>query len=361
MRLKRKSLNRLNYHSKNKRKIQKNILSWYDTFGRHDLPWKNRPIYEIWISEIMLQQTQVKTVIPFFTKFISKYPNLKKLIRADLDEILASWAGLGYYRRAKNIYSACRVIEKKHNSEFPMNYFDIMQLPGIGRTTASAISTFSNNGHYSILDANVRRLLTRLYNISPLRNAESEKTLWHYSEDLLIKSRSSDFIQAYMDLGSTICKSNKPKCGECPLSKLCVTNINNLEKDHHALMKKPKKSIKQEKLWSLVVMDNHDNFYLEKISIGNLWSGLYSSPIFPSKAKLIEWAKSKNLTQFFTKEFCSFQHRLSHINFTIDAFLCNVDEDKKISLIEDNWYNLSNITIGVPKYQNKIIDKFRQG
>jgi len=352
-------LNRLNYHSKNKKKIQKNILSWYDNFGRHNLPWKNRPIYEIWISEIMLQQTQVKTVIPFFKKFINKFPSLKKLIHADLDEILEVWAGLGYYRRAKNIYSACRVIESNHNSKFPSNFDEIIQLPGIGRTTASAIVTFSNNGHYSILDANVRRLLTRLYDISTTVNSENERILWYFSEDLLPQSRSSDFIQAYMDLGSTICKSNKPHCSECPLSNLCITNTNNFEVDDYTPIKKSNKSVKQEKLWSLVIIDSHNNFYLEKISIGNLWSGLYSSPIFTSKARLIEWAKSKNLAHFFTKNFCSFQHRLSHINFTINAFLCNVDEDKKISLIEDNWYNLSNITIGVPKYQNKLIDKFR--
>ena len=358
MSLKRRSLNRLSYHSNNKQKIQKEILSWYDSFGRHDLPWQNRPIYEIWISEIMLQQTQVKTVKLFFRKFIKKFPNLEKLIHADLDEILEMWSGLGYYRRAKNIYAACRVIEENYNSRFPTNFADIVKLPGIGRTTASAIATFSNNGHYSILDANVKRLLTRVYNINTIKKAESDKILWELSEDLLPQSRSSDFIQAYMDLGSIICKSNKPNCDGCPLSNLCITNTANLRINNHKPQSKVKKLIKEEKLWSLVIIDSHNNFYLEKISLGNLWSGLYSSPIFTSKAKLIEWAKSKNLVQFFTEKLYSFQHRLSHINFTIDAFLCNVDEDKKISLIEDNWYNLSNITKGMPKYQNKIIDKF---
>ena len=356
----RKFLNRSTYHSKNKQRIQKNILSWYDSFGRHDLPWKNRPIYEIWISEIMLQQTQVKTVIPFFNQFIKKYPNLKKLISADLDDILAAWSGLGYYRRAKNIYAACRIMEEKYDSTFPNSFEEIINLPGIGRTTASAITTFSNNGKHSILDANVKRLLTRLYNITNVKNAQSEKTLWTLSEDLLPKARSSDFIQAYMDLGSVVCTSNKPNCDKCPLSNLCITNTQNLDKSNSSSAKRSKKLAKEEKLWSLVIVDDDNNFYLEKISLGNLWSGLHSSPIFTSKDKLLEWAKSKNLSQSFTKKFYSFQHRLSHINFTIDAFLYSVDKDKKISLIEDNWYNLSNITIGVPKYQNKIIDKFRQ-
>ena len=356
----RKFLNRLNFHSKNKQKIQQKILSWYDTFGRHDLPWKNRSIYEIWISEIMLQQTQVKTVIPFFKKFIKKYPNLKKLIRADLDDILLIWSGLGYYRRAKNIYAACRIIEDNYDSTFPNNFEEIVKLPGIGRTTASAITTFSNNGRYSILDANVKRLLTRLYNIVDVNNVKSERTLWFFSEDLLPKSRPSDFIQAYMDLGSIVCTSKKPHCEKCPLSNLCISNTDNLVIKNTISATRSKKLLKEEKLWSLVIVDDKNNFYLEKISLGNLWSGLHSSPIFSSKDKLLEWAKSKNLSQIFRKKFCSFQHRLSHINFTIDTFLYSVDKDKKISLIEDNWYNLSNITIGVPKYQNKIIDKFRQ-
>ena len=160
MNSKKKYLNRLNYHSENKQEIQKNILSWYDSFGRKNLPWKRRPIYEIWISEIMLQQTQVKTVIPFFRKFMNKFPNLKNLINANLDDILSSWSGLGYYRRAKNIYLACRIIEDKHNSKFPNSFNEIIKLPGIGRTTAAAITTFSNNGQHTILDANVKRLLS---------------------------------------------------------------------------------------------------------------------------------------------------------------------------------------------------------
>ena len=360
MNSKKKSSNRLDYHSENKQEIQKNILSWYDSFGRKNLPWKNRPIYEIWISEIMLQQTQVKTVIPFFRKFMNKFPNLEKLISADLDDILSSWSGLGYYRRAKNIYSACRIIKDKHNSKFPSSFNEIIKLPGIGRTTAAAITTFSNNGQYTILDANVKRLLSRLYNVTNMKNSERENVLWSVSENLLSKSRPSDFIQAYMDLGSSICTSKRPHCDKCPLSNLCYTNIRYPGVKNNISSKKSQKLLKEEKLWSLVIIDSQNNLYLEKISIGNLWSGLYSSPIFTSKSKLIEWAKSKNLSTLFTKKFYSFQHRLSHINFTIDAFLCSVDKDKKISLIEDNWYNLSNITIGVPKYQNKIIDKFRQ-
>jgi len=279
---------------------------------------------------------------------------------ADLGDILSTWSGLGYYRRAKNIYLACRIIEDKHNSKFPNSFNEIIKLPGIGRTTAAAITTFSNNGQYTILDANVKRLLSRLYNVTDMKNTERENLLWSISENLLSKSRPGDFIQAYMDLGSIICTSRKPHCDKCPLSNLCYTNIRYPGVKNNISSKKPQKLVKEEKLWSLVIIDCQNNLYLEKISIGNLWPGLYSSPIFTSKSKLLEWAKSKNLSTLFTKKFFSFQHRLSHINFTIDAFLCCVDKDKKISLIEDNWYNLSNITIGVPKYQNKIIDKFRQ-
>ena len=161
------------------------IVNWYKKNGRHDLPWrKNISPYSIWISEIMLQQTQVKTVIPYFNKFIEKYPNLEALIQASEDEILAQWSGLGFYRRAKNIYKACRVINENFNNKLPTNINDLESLPGIGRSTAGAIMSIAFNEGHPILDANVKRVLGRYKKISFKTENEKQKKLWLISEKL---------------------------------------------------------------------------------------------------------------------------------------------------------------------------------
>ena len=332
--------------------IREKILQWYDKHGRHSLPWKNQSIYLTWISEIMLQQTQVKTVIPYFKSFKKKFPHLKHLIKADLDSILNSWSGLGYYRRAKNIYEACRIIDREYKGVFPKSYEEILQLPGIGKTTAGAISTFSGLGSYSILDANVKRFLTRVYNIDITKD-DAESKLWKKSKELLCKNRPGDFIQAYMDLGSLICKVSDPKCSICPVNEYCSS------KDYidKKLMRKSSK-VKKSKLnlWTLVISDREGKYYLEKISINKLWDGLYSSPIFLAQKDLDNWAKERNLTDQLDRGVKKFNYKLSHYDICFSVKSCNVNTDKNISLLDDNWYNLSDINKGVPRFQFKAVE-----
>lgn len=348
---------KLNYHFSQEESLRKNILNWYDDNGRKKLPWKNKNIYNIWISEIMLQQTQVHTVIPYYKKFIKKFPTLRKLLNSKLDDIMMLWSGLGFYRRAVNIYKTCLIIKSKHSGKFPTTYEEIINLPGIGRTTASAIVTFSDNGKRTILDGNVKRFIGRLYSI------ESKKTdkrildkLWFLSEKLLSKTRSADFIQAYMDLGSLICKKTKPKCEDCPVSDYCLTRINNF--DTNMYIKNKNKKIKHKKLWALMLVDSTNRLYLEKISYMNLWEGLYSSPIFTNKVKLDKWLLENSLEDLVNKDIWQFNHKLSHIEFLFNVKVCKINCNKKISLMKDNWYNLSDINIGIPKYQNKIIRQY---
>ena len=200
------------------------IINWYKNNGRHDLPWrKNISPYSIWISEIMLQQTQVKTVIPYFNKFIEKYPNLEALLHASEDEILAQWSGLGFYRRAKNIYKACRVISENFNSKLPTNINDLESLPGIGRSTAGAIMSIAFNEGYPILDANVKRVLGRYKKISFKTVNEKQKKLWLISEKLTPNKESFEYTQGIMDLGATHCSKSKPNCDKCPVSNDCYS------------------------------------------------------------------------------------------------------------------------------------------
>ena len=336
--------------------LQKKILYWYKNNGRKDLPWKTTDIYKVWISEIMLQQTQVKTVIPFYNKFIGKFPNLEKLSNASLDDILKLWSGLGFYKRAENIYKSSQYIKKNHNNKFPVKYEDLINLPGIGRTTASAILTFSKNGKFPILDGNVKRFLSRLYYIDsklPVRDIENK--LWKLSENLLPNKKTPEFIQSLMDIGSLICKKSEPLCLKCPVSHDCFSyKKNNIKKINF----KKKVSLKKENIWTVLIIDNQERIFLTKLSYKNLWKGLYSSPIFPDKHHMSKWINQHNLQNYLSSTIWKFSHKLSHINFLFNVHICKIISDKKVSLMGDNWYNLSNIKFGTPKYQDRIITEY---
>lgn len=347
----------LNYHSKLYALLRKKILRWYDENGRKLLPWKTNDIYKIWISEIMLQQTQVKTVIPYYENFIKKYPNLNSLSNASLDEIMKLWSGLGFYKRAENIHKTCIKIHDKFNGKFPKNYEDILSLPGIGRTTASAIVTFSGYEKRSILDGNVKRFLSRLFSIQ--NSSTTVNSLWRISEDLLPNERSSDFIQAYMDIGSLVCKKLNPLCKTCPVSSNCKSYPYKISKSNIRKLS-TKKDINKRNIWALAILNQDGDFYLEKISYNNLWNGLYSAPLFHKKSDLFEWVDSFNLGKSLESKIWKFSHDLSHIKFTFNVMVCNVKSHKKVSLSDDNWYNLSNMDFGIPKYQNKIFNKYKE-
>ncbi len=333
--------------------MQKKILKWYDSCGRHSLPWKVKDIYKIWISEIMLQQTQVKTVLPYFKKFINKYPNLKALSKAKLNDILKLWSGVGYYSRAENIFKTVQIIKLKHKMIFPTRYDEVINLPGIGKTTASAILTFAEKGNFPILDGNIKRLLSRIYGIkSNIYSRNIERELWKLSENLLPAKRASDFIQGLMDIGSMVCKKNKPICEICPLQKNCQAFEENL----FDLPKIKKKSrSRKEELWAALIVNSKKKIYMQKISKNNLWKGLYSSPIFPNKEEMFLWLKEKNVGKKHHTKSWNFVHKLSHIDFLFNVNLFELKSNKKLSLIDDNWYNLSNIDYGTPKFQEKIL------
>ena len=268
--------------------FSESILRWYETNGRKRLPWKVKDPYKIWISEIMLQQTQVATVIPYYNKFVDTYPDLQSLSKASLDELMLLWSGLGYYRRIKNIYLAAQIISKKYDNKFPKDYEDILSLPGIGRTTASAISTFSGYSHRAILDGNVKRILRRYFNISYENNSKTEKILWEKSIFVTPSKKTSQFIQAMMDIGSLVCTRSKPNCRICPLRELNCLYTEDVQK-----ISKNKKNVKKINMYLLTVINSLDEVYLEKIESGMLWENLYSGPFFYSAMKMNLWLKKR--------------------------------------------------------------------
>ena len=200
------------------KKFSQGISTWYQSLGRNGLPWrKNISPYRVWISEIMLQQTQVKTVIPFFKKVTKKYPSLKSIASASEDEILALWTGLGFYRRAKNIYATKEIIKANYNNEFPSSLEDLVSLPGIGRSTAGAILSIAYKEPFPILDANVKRVIARHDEID-LSNKKSFNKLWDLSELYTPTTNIFEYTQGIMDIGATVCNIKKPSCFECPIN-----------------------------------------------------------------------------------------------------------------------------------------------
>jgi len=200
------------------------LLAWFDRCGRHDLPWQHpRAPYRVWLSEIMLQQTQVKTAIPYFQRFVAAFPTLPALAAAKLDDVLAQWSGLGYYARARNLHAAARLCVERHGGELPRDLDALIALPGIGHSTAAAILAQAWGDRFAILDGNVKRVLARYHGVAGWPNVPAvEKQLWRLAERHLPDARMADYTQAQMDFGATLCTRANPACVVCPLQADCV-------------------------------------------------------------------------------------------------------------------------------------------
>ncbi len=315
--------------------LSTSIVKWYIKHGRHDLPWRKQiSPYRVWISEIMLQQTQVKTAVPYFKKFISRLPSLKQLINASEDEIMALWSGLGFYKRARNIIFAKDIIKTKHRGRFPPSYGDMLALPGIGKSTAGAISSIAFNQPQPILDGNVKRVLARFY--ADARNQNfSDKLLWQLSEQSCSTNNAFAYTQGIMDIGATICTPFKPNCYTCPLNKKCGSAFIKVIKP---------KPIKLKKLpvigLDLELVKYKDSLLLRKIEDQDIWKGLWA----PFEKQKIPY-KLKTLKQ---KEV---SHKLSHR--VIDLSLTLSKSNKRFNLdtnLNYDWINIKDIEkFGMPK------------
>ena len=224
-------------------RFQAQVLQWYDRHGRHDLPWQHpRSPYRVWLSEIMLQQTQVKTVIPYFERFLERFPDVAALAAASEDEVLHLWTGLGYYARARNLLKCARSVVDDHGGEFPATVEALEQLPGIGRSTAGAIVSISRDTPAAILDGNVKRVLARYTAIAGWPGESAvQKKLWAVAERYTPETRCADYSQAMMDLGATLCSRSRPACDLCPLEESCAAHSAGRQADYPG--KKPRKAL----------------------------------------------------------------------------------------------------------------------
>ena len=253
------------------------LIAWQKIHGRHDLPWQNtQDPYAIWVSEIMLQQTQVAAVIAYYARFMARFPNIATLAQASQEEVLQHWSGLGYYSRARNLHNAAQTIMDEFDGQFPEDFEKIQTLSGIGRSTAAAIASFAFQQNQTILDGNVKRVLARHFLIEGWTGSPKiEKALWALAETLVPDQEMIAYTQGLMDLGATICTRNKPKCELCPLNVHCMALAKNQTK---ALpTPKPRKAIPQKQTTMLLLL-NGNEVMLEKRPPNGIWGGLWSLP-----------------------------------------------------------------------------------
>ena len=317
------------------------ILHWFKHHGRHDLPWqKNITPYRVWVSEIMLQQTQVSRVIPYFQCFMKSFPTLKALALAKIDDVLAHWSGLGYYARARNLHRTAQIIHATYRGHFPKTVAALSVLPGIGRSTAGAILSLGMNKHAIILDGNVGRVLARFCIIDvPINQKTGINLLWHFAEKYTPKNHFRDYNQAMMDIGAMICTRTKPKCVLCPLKIGCVAHQQSRQMEFPA--KKVKASRPKEIIYMLLLRNSDGGILLQKRPSAGIWGGLWSFPECPINENIEAWCRIKLGIKVTIKEkWNSLFHRFTHFQLEIKPVLLQV-KTKQIQIIECEprmWY-----------------------
>ena len=339
------------------------VLAWYSKHGRKDLPWQqDRDSYRIWVSEIMLQQTRVETVIPYYEKFMQRFPTAKKLAAADIDEVLHHWTGLGYYARARNLHKAAKLICKNHQGKFPKNIEEVIALPGIGRSTAAAILALSFHQRHAILDGNVKRVLARFFAVEGWPSERKvEVQLWHHAESLLPKKAVAKYTQAMMDLGATLCTRSNPTCLLCPIQKNCQAYSQ--QRQHELPTPKPLRKLPQREVHVALVQNDDNAVWLEKRPPAGIWGGLYSFPEFADERNLQIWL-NKNWKIKFSKvqALPTVSHTFSHFRLHMHPKLIRLDK-KPIGVMEDDlgvWYKSVRQKVGLATPVKKTLQQVLQ-
>lgn len=264
------------------------LLDWFDAHGRHRLPWQQEPTpYRVWVSEIMLQQTQVATVIPYYERFMARYPDVVALADAPVDDVLHLWSGLGYYARARNLHAAAKTVRDEHGGHFPEAFDDVVALPGIGRSTAGAILSLARGQRHAILDGNAKRVLARYHAIGGWPGkAAVLKELWKRADEHTPATRTAAYTQAIMDLGATLCTRGQPDCGRCPVSEGCVAHAAGSQADYPG--RKPTRA-RPQKSTCMVIALADNALYLEQRPPSGIWGGLWSFPEVRDAQAAREW------------------------------------------------------------------------
>jgi A/G-specific adenine glycosylase len=316
------------FSSRQKTVFSGSVLNWFDLHGRTELPWQsNKTAYRIWLSEIMLQQTQVATVIPYYQRFLQSFPSIQALADASIDHVLQHWQGLGYYARARNLHRAAQIMRDEYQSEFPLDMVEVLALPGIGRSTAGAILTFACKQSWPILDGNVKRVLARCFEVEGwYGKAKTMTELWQITEQLTPTTNTDNYNQAMMDLGALVCSKSKPNCVNCPLTASCLSFKNDTQ--HLYPEKKPNKKAKPQKKTLMLLHCYQNQLLLYRRPPVGIWGGLWSLPEVESDQDLSEWQNQNLGYSKAPKEVKVdlLRHQFTHFSLDISVAVIELDE-----------------------------------
>ena len=340
------------------------ILAWYDKFGRKTLPWQQQKTpYKVWLSEIMLQQTQVATVIPYFERFIARFPSVADLAAAEQDEVLHRWTGLGYYARARNLHKAAQYIVEHHDGQFPTTLEEVMALPGVGRSTAGAVLSLSLKQPHPILDGNVKRTLARCFAVEGWPGKKPvENQLWSLAEANTPSEGVERYNQAMMDMGAMICTRSKPKCDLCPVGERCQARATGRQADFPG--KKPKKTLPEKQAW-FAIFQHGRKIWLEKRPPAGIWGGLWCFPQqdHPELDGLIDQRLGGHDSLVAgTEQMIAFRHTFSH--YHLDIVPVKIRLAALPTIINDSqsgqWYDLDQpAEIGLAAPVQQLLDTLR--
>jgi A/G-specific adenine glycosylase len=336
--------------------FQQRVLDWFDCHGRKNLPWQSKQpdAYAIWISEIMLQQTQVSVVIPYFQRFMASFADVNTLASAPLDSVLEHWAGLGYYARARNLHKAAQIIVAQYNGQFPTQLETVCQLPGIGRSTAAAILSMAFSQQQAILDGNVKRVLARFYGIQgwPGQTSTSKK-LWQLSEILTPANRVAEYTQAMMDFGATLCTRHKPQCSNCPVADQCIA----LETNRVAELPTPRKqqSILTKYCFMPILFNPDAGVYLQKRPATGIWGGLWSLPEYTDRSGVIQWFYQRSVDEAALQWLPERKHTFSHYHLHFQPVLAISRQCLMVNEVNSGWFNIGNSKPAMPAPIQKLL------
>jgi A/G-specific adenine glycosylase len=334
--------------------MSRRLLAWFDHHGRQNLPWQvHRTPYRVWVSEVMLQQTQVSTVVEYFQRFTRRFPDVRALAEAEVDQVLHLWSGLGYYARGRNLHRAAGIVCEAHGGKLPTTLPELLALPGIGRSTAGAILALAHDQRHPILDGNVKRVLCRYHAVDGWPGKTSvEKVLWALAEHHTPTTRVADYTQAIMDLGALVCTRGKPACTDCPLGARCAARRTNRVDAHPAPRPRPTLPVKQS-TWAIVT-NGAGEVLLEKRPPVGVWGGLWGFPECTAVSDLNAWCRARfgreplALTELDERE-----HTFSHFRLVIRPTLMTLPATghEAIGVMEapeSVWYNTASpATVGL--------------
>ena len=340
------------------------LLPWFDVHGRKNLPWQQNPTpYRVWVSEVMLQQTQVATVIPYFERFMARFPSVESLAAASEDEVLHLWTGLGYYARARNMHACAQAVVANHGGEFPGDIGSVMALPGIGRSTAGAILALSKNQRHPILDGNVKRVLTRVFGIpGDPSSAAVLTTLWATAEICTPHARVDAYTQAIMDLGATVCTRIRPACTVCPMIAICVAAREGRQAELPG--RKPRRERKARETTLLIAEIGEEGtraVLLERRPAPGIWGGLWSPPQFESEFAALDWCRRNlNLLSKDTQRLIPIDHAFTHFDLRLNPVRVRCKPQASVQEGDRLWYSLNApLKVGLPQPIRQLFDRLR--